>query len=92
MPAYKDPNSKPETGLRLWQRENKEMLLAAARKTVMEARGVDAGEISSQALMGPYSQTSAKIWGELDEEVRERYQLLAKRLNEGTATPEEKRK
>ena len=47
---------------------------------------------TTQETLGSYSKASAYLWANLEEEVKEKYILLAKELNAGTATVEEKRK
>lgn len=80
--AMKDPNGKLETGLRLWQKDNKKLIQSTANSAAN----------TNQEKLGDYSRASAALWAALDEKKKERYIDLAKELNDGTATDEEKRK
>ena len=79
--TLKDPNTPPEIAMHLWQRDNKETIKAAM---------ADPGP-TAQTGMSSYSRASAKLWAKVNKTEKERYELMAKELNAGTATDEEKR-
>ena len=67
--------------MRVWQREHKVEIQAEMRNPGYTA----------QSILSSYSKASAKLWNNLDPDLKHEYELLAKELNAGTATEEEKR-
>ena len=49
-------------------------------------------EVNNKQTMGMYARVSTEMWQEISEKEKEEFQKLAKELNEGKASDEEKRK
>ena len=49
-------------------------------------------EVNHKQTMDMYAQVSMEMWQEISEKEKEEFQKLAKELNEGKASDEEKRK
>ena len=49
-------------------------------------------EVNHKQTIGMYARVSTEMWQEISEKEKEEFQKLAKELNEGKASDEEKRK
>ena len=80
-------NLHAEFSFRLWQRKNREAIQEKVNKRLMEDE-----EVNHKQTMGMYARVSTEMWQEISEKEKEEFQKLAKELNEGKASDEEKRK
>ena len=55
-------------------------------------RLMEDAEVNHKQTMGMYARVSTEMWQEISEKEKEEFQKLAKELNEGKASDEEKRK
>ena len=55
-------------------------------------RLIEDEEVNHKQTMDMYAQVSMEMWQEISEKEKEEFQKLAKELNEGKASDEEKRK
>ena len=55
-------------------------------------RLIEDEEVNHKQTMSMYARVSTEMWQEISEKEKEEFQKLAKELNEGKASDEEKRK
>ena len=72
--------------LQLWQRKNKESIQQKISERLEEDE-----EITQKQAIGMYAHVSMEMQQDVSKEEKEKLKKLAKTLNEGTASDEEKR-